>query len=172
MPFAGEILPLSFQLLDQDDTKFCKAVVTDPNGFVIPGSPATLVNIGGGKYTNDTVLMPNEDYVECTYEPYNDAAFTIPDPDHLVGTDVFRLEIPDSVIVDLLNQILNKLNGLALPGAAIKARVVQNKVKEIIKDVNVMKALVEHKQVKSIIEQNPSLTGKIEQNQVDAKIDC
>lgn len=172
MPFAGETIPLSFQLLDQDGTKFCRAVLSNPSGTPLAGTPVAMTHLGGGKYTNDSVLMPNEDYVECRYEPYDDAAFTIPDPDHLVGTDVFRLEIPDSIFLDLLNQILNKLNGLALPGAAIKARVVQNKIKDVIRDANALKALVEHKQVKSVIENNPNLVGKVSQNQVNPKVDC
>lgn len=172
MPFVGETLPLSFQLLDSDPTKFCRAVLSDPLGVAIAGSPVAMTHIGGGKYSSDSVLMPNEDYVECRYEPFNDAGFTIVDPDHLVGTDVFRLEIPDTVIVDLLNQILNKLNGLALPGAAIKARLVQNKVKEIVKDVNTIKALIEHTEVKGVIEQSPNINAKIDQNQVNPKVDC
>lgn len=172
MPFVGEVLPLSFQLLDSDPSKFCRALLATPAGVPIAGSPATLTHIGGGKYSSDAVVMPNEDYVEVKYEPYNDAGFTIPDPDHLAGTDVFRLEIPDSVIVDLINQILNKLNGLSLPGAAIKARLVQNKIKEVIQDANAMKALIEHKEVKAVIDANPEMLAKINQNRVNPKVDC
>ena len=172
MPFLGEVIPLSFQLLDSDNSKFCRAVLTDPAGAPLAGSPVTMVNIGGGKYTSDSVVMPNQDYVECRYEPFNDAGFTIADPDHLVGTDVFRLEIPDTVIVDLINQILNKLNGLSLPGAAIKARLVQNRVKDIIKDTNALKALVEHSDVKGVITDNPEFVAKVSQNKINPKIDC
>jgi len=172
MPFTGEIIPLSFQLLDQDGSKFCKAIITDPLGVDIVGSPATMVHLGGGKYTNDTVVMPNEDYVECRYEPYDDVGLTIVDSDHLVGTDVFRLEIPDTVIVGLLNQILNKLNGLSLPGAAIKAKLVQNKIKDVIVDANALKALIERTDVKSVIQQNPDLVAKINQNKINPKVDC
>jgi hypothetical protein len=171
MPFAGETIPLSFQLLDSDATKFCRAILEEPDGTALAASPVTMVNLGSGKYTNDTVVMPNIDYVECRYEPFNDAGFTIPDPDHLVGTNVFRLEIPDTVIVDLLNQILNKLNGLSLPGAAINARLVQNKIKEVIKDTEAVRALVERQDVKAVIDDNDLIT-KLSQNKVSPKVDC
>lgn len=168
MPFVGEVIPLSFQLLDQDASKFCRAVLSNPAGTTF--ATVSMVNLGGGKYTNDTVLMPNEDYVECQYQPFNDAGFTIPDPDHLVGTDVFRQEIPDTVIVDLINQILNKLNGLSLPGAAINARIVQNRVAEIVEDTQTLKALVEHRDLKTIILNKLGFKAKVSDNNVNAKV--
>ena len=67
MPFVGEVIPLSFQLLDGDSSKFCRAILTDPAGAALGASPVTLSNLGGGKYSDDSVVMPNEDYVECRY---------------------------------------------------------------------------------------------------------
>lgn len=170
MPFTGEIIPLSFQLLDGDASKFCRAILTDASGTPLAESPVTMSNIGGGKYSDDTVLMPNIDYVEATYEPYDDAAHTIVDPDHLLGTDVFRLEVPDSVILAKLDEILAKLNGLALPGAAFDVAIVQNGVKEVITDVQVLKSLVERDDIKAIIaSEQQSVT--VEDNQVIGVID-
>ena len=171
MPYFGEILPLSFQLLDSDATKFCRAIVTNPAGVPIAGSPVALINIGGGKYSSDAVTMPNLDYVEVRYEPYDDALFTIVDPDHLVGTDVFRLEIPDTVIVAKLDQILAKLNGIALPGASFNATLVQTTVRELIEDVRVAKALVNREDVTGLVE-GLETKMNVNQNQILGVVDC
>jgi len=130
-----------------------------------------MVNLGAGKYTNDTVAMPNIDYVECRYEPFDDAGFTIPDPDHLVGTDVFRLEIPDSVIVAKLDEILAKLNQLSLPGAQFNAVIVQNKISEVIVDVQQTKALIERDDIKGVIA-DQVVQGKVDSNEITGKVTC
>jgi hypothetical protein len=171
MPFLGEILPLSFQLLDSDATKFCRAVVTDSAGAPLAGTPVSLSNIGGGKYSSNSLLMPNLDYVEVRYEPYDDALFTVVDPDHLVGTDVFRLEIPDSVIVAKLDQILAKLGGIALPGASFSATLVQNMVNDVITDVKVAKALINREDITGLITDLETKVN-LNQNQILGVIDC
>lgn len=172
MPYVGEILPLSCQLLDGDDTKFLRAVLKEPDGTELAVSPVTMVNIGGGKYSSDTVPMPNLDYVEATYESFDDAGFTIENEDHLLGTDVFRLEVPDSVIVDKLDQILAKLYGLALPGAAIHATLVQNTIKEVINDVQTAKALVERDDIKAVIDQEQSAVAEVSDDEITATVKC
>ena len=172
MPFAGEILPLSFQLLDGDSSKYARAILTDETGTPLAGSPVSLPHIGGGKYSSDAVLMPvGVEYVEATYQSFDDALFTVPDPDHLLGTDVFRLEIPDQVIVDKLNQIIAKLEGIALPGAAIDAVLVQNKISDVIDDAKMAKALIERDNIKGIVENDPTLNGCVNQNQITGVID-
>lgn len=172
MPYAGEILPLSFQLLDSDSSKFCRAVLKEPDGTPLPESPVSLVNIGGGKYTSDAVVMPTIDYVEATYESFDDAGFTVPDEDHLVGTDVFRLEVPDSVIVNKLDQIIAKLDGLALPGAMINATLVQSRIKEVVQDIKAVKGLVEHDDIKGIISADPKIISKVDDQEISTTIDC
>jgi hypothetical protein len=99
VPYLGDIIPLSAQILDSDETKYVWAVLVDPDGNPLPESPVDLEHVGGGKYTSDSVTMPNVSYVECTYEAWDDAAHTIPSDDHLVGTDVFERITPQSVPV-------------------------------------------------------------------------
>jgi hypothetical protein len=172
MPYVGEVLPLSYQLLDGDGSKFVRAVLLEADGTPLAASPVDMPHVSGGKYSADTVTMPNIDYVEATYESYNDAGYTVPDPDHLLGTDVFRLEIPDSVIVDKLDQIIAKLNGLNLPGAAINARLVQNVIGEVVKDAQAAKALLERDNVSAVIEGEGKVKGLIDDNEITAKIAC
>lgn len=108
MPFAGEVLDLSFQLLDGDMTKYVRATLREADGTLF--TQVNLPHIGEGKYATDAVTMPMAiDYLTAVYEPFDDAPFTIVDEDHLLGTDSFRLEVPDSVIVDKLDQILDKI---------------------------------------------------------------
>lgn len=171
MPFVGETVPLSAQMLDGDATKFVRATVTDPDGVAVVGSPFALVNLGGGKYSDDSFSMPNKDYIEVTYESFDDAGFTVPDDDHLLGTDVYRLEIPDSVIIAKLDLILAKLGGLALPGAAINAIIVQNQVNQVIDDVNQIKGLIERKDVTAILKADAQAAAEVSGNQITAEIE-
>lgn len=160
MPFFGETIPLSFQLLDSDSSKFCLAIITDPSGAAHPSSPVAMVSIGGGKYSSDAITMPNVDYVEVRYEPYDDAIHTIPDPDHLVGTDVFRLEVPDSVILDKLDEILEKLNALNPPVAEAEIKITAD-VQDIIYDVLAAKALIQRDNITAIIDDSSRTDVKI-----------
>ena len=71
MPFPGEVVPLSHQISDGDNTLVIKASVVDDTGTVMPGSPFTLANVGSGKYTNNSLIMPaNVLYLEITYNAY------------------------------------------------------------------------------------------------------
>jgi hypothetical protein len=171
MPVEGEILDLSAQLLDGDTSKFIRVDITDPSGAAIAGSPFSLPHLGGGKYGVDTVLMTDDAYLIARYESFNDPGFTTPDPDHLLGSDKFRLEIPDSVILDRLDTIIEKLQGLALPGAAMRAVLVQNKIAEVIEDVNQAKALVERDSLKAAIRKDSQAVGKLDGNEITGKVE-
>jgi len=143
MPTLGQPIPLSHQMLDGDDTKYVTAVLRRPDGTELAGSPYSLVNIGGGKYSLDTVDMPDYDYIECTYLSWEDAIHTIPDEDHLLGTDVFELTVPDSVIVEKLDLIISTLTSLGLPGAMVNVKVVQDTIKAAVEDIREVKALID-----------------------------
>jgi hypothetical protein len=172
MPFVGEVLPLSYQLLDGDTTKFVRVALTDEAGTPLAGSPFAMPHLALGKYSSSAVVMPaGVDYIEATYEPFNDAPFTVPDPDHLFGTDVFRLEVPDSVIVAKLDEIIAKLEGLALPGASFNAILVQNKVKEVINDAKFTKALIEGQDIKGLLMEEKNIKGLVDQGQIKGEID-
>ena len=123
MPFLGEIVRLTNQLWDGDTGKFVRAIVRKTDGTEVTGSPFTLAHIGNGKYTNNTLLMPNEDRLDVTYETYDDAGFTTLSEDHTISTDVYRLEIPDSTILAKLDQILNIVSTFNIPGSAIRVRI-------------------------------------------------
>lgn len=172
MPFVGEVLPLSFQLLDGDTSKFARAILKDEAGVDLGASPVSMPHIGGGKYTSSSVVMPvGVDYIEATYESFDDAGFTIEDEDHLLGTDVFRLEVPDSVIIDKLDEILAKLQGIALPGSAFNVVLVQNQIKEVIEDVLVTKALVERDDVKGIVMADQQTIGKVDNEEIVTEVE-
>jgi len=172
MPVLGDVLPLSFQTLDQAAGLYVRALLKKPDGSSLAGSPVAMDDIGDGKYTSDAIVMPDEDYIECTYEPYIDAAYTTPS-DHLVGTDVFRQEIPDSVIVDKLDQIINILNSLALPGAMIDVKVAQNIVRSAVEELEDVRALVDPAEaVVRTSKEDQGAVVNIDEDELVVKKDC
>ena len=123
MPFLGEIVELSNQLWNGDPTKFVRAVVRDAAGDELTGSPFALTHVGNGKYTNNSLAMPNENRIDVTYETYDDAGFTTLSSEQTISTDVFRLEIPDTTILAKLDSILNIVSTFNIPGSAIRVNV-------------------------------------------------
>lgn len=186
MPFAGETLPLSLQLYDFNTGKFTRVHLADQDGTVLPGSPFNLTHIGNGKYTSDAVVMPTGvDYIEATYEVFASAADrtagTPLDPDYTSATDVYRFEIPDSVLDAKLDQILDKLcniiipklDGFALPGASIKVQIDPSEVEAIIDDVNEAKAILNRDpSVTAKIKSDPKIIAELDDDEVDAKTKC
>lgn len=174
MPFVDETLPLSLQLFDFDATKFTRVVLKNNSGTSLVGSPFNLVHIGNGKYTNDTVVMPaGVDYIEATYETFSSAANrtagTPLDAQYTAATDVFRLEVPATLLLNILNQLLNKLTNLS--GVAVEFET-KEEIESIIADAELMHALIEHKDIKTVIENNKDLLANIDNNELDATIDC
>ena len=177
MPFAGETLPLSLQLWDFDPNKFPRVHLKDENGVTLSGSPFDMIHIGQGKYTNKDVVMPSGVlYIEATYEVFASAsdrtAGTPQDPNYTSATDVFRLEIPDQIIVDKLDLIIQKLDGLALPGASIKVEIDSNEIETMVDDLKEIKALVERDEEAKVKVSQNDINVVTSDDEVDTKIDC
>jgi len=138
MPFLGDILPLSVQALDGTEGLFVRAELTDPNGNQLPESPVDMQDIGGGKYSDDSVNMPLLAYVECTYTAYEDALYTIPSDDHLLGTDVFHLTVPPPVNVSVNDRML-----AVLRQSSLKANIVVPQIRGKLEKTRVRAQLVQ-----------------------------
>lgn len=171
MPFLGDTVPLAFQLLDGDNSKFCRAIVKDPAGVSLAQSPVTLVARGNGNYSANTLSMPNLPYLEVTYESFDDALFTDPDNDHLLGGDTFPLEIPDTVIVDSLISIENKLNGLSLGGGGVITRVSQSVINEVIDDTRELRSLIESGASAVCVDRADDTSTEVREQRVNVTVD-
>ena len=113
MPKIGDIVPLSVQLFDGDETKFVKGVVRDSSETEVSGSPFALTHVSDGRYENSSLVMPSTAFLGATYIIFNDALFTSVSPDHSIATDVFPLEVPDAEILDKLIEIKTLLDQLS-----------------------------------------------------------
>lgn len=89
MPRLGKPIPLTLQEQSGDGTKFVKAVLKDPTGTPIAGSPFTLAHEANGLYKNFAVLMPDFDFVYAQFLVYDDAGFTILNTDIGITEEVF-----------------------------------------------------------------------------------
>jgi len=124
VPQVGDPIPFSVQLFDGDATKFVQALVKDESGTPLGFSPVTLLNVGDGRYEDNSQDFPaGENFVSVTYKIYSDALFTTPSPDHSDATDVFFLELPNTEILECLEQIKDTLqdikdNGVFAMGAS------------------------------------------------------
>lgn len=77
MPRLGTPIPLRLQFSDGDSSKFVRAVVKDPTGTPLAGSPFVLTHTSNGLFTNFAHLMPEVDFISAQYLVYDDAGFTI-----------------------------------------------------------------------------------------------
>lgn len=92
----GQPVPLICQISDGSSDKFVQAIVKDSDGATVSGSPFTLTHVANGKYTNDSLSMPNKNHIKVQYIVYDDAGFSIPS-DYDIVTESFVLNIPEIV---------------------------------------------------------------------------
>lgn len=86
----GQAVPLALQLEDGDTGKFPQAVVRNPAGGAVVGSPFDLAHRGEGGYTNTALTMPTETFLHVTYITYNEVGHTTESAVHLRAQDVFK----------------------------------------------------------------------------------
>lgn len=174
MPFEGETLPLSYQLHDGATNRFCIAILKDENGDSLAGSPFDLYHIGNGKYTSDAALMPSGvKYLECTYEAYDDAGLTILSSIHTSGSDVFRFEIPDQIILDGIEEIISLIENIQARGPFLKGRILDETLRGVIDKANELKGKITREDLKGNVD-DETLKGRLEDsNELNASIkDC
>lgn len=126
MPQFGETIPLSLKLFDGASNKFVRATLRDATGMQIVGSPALLSHVGEGQYTNSSFAMPNTDYVNVSYQVFDDAGLTTLSTLYSDGQERFELDVPDAELLALLLEIKSLLIGLtagAKAGSDIKGTI-------------------------------------------------
>ena len=117
MPNVGDTVPLSVQLFDSDTTKFARATVRDDSGTPVSGSPFSLGHVGNGRYESSSLLFPSgTNYVNATYEIFDDAGFTIFSELHASAIDTFSLTVPTTEIIECLDQLKLLIQGIAQVG--------------------------------------------------------
>lgn len=109
MPQVGETLAISLKLHNTDNSKFVRCILKLANGTNY-GSPFLVPNVGLGQYQEQTHAMPaGTDFVSASFEVFDDAGFSTKSANYTDGTDTFKLEIPNTVIFDILNDLKNLL---------------------------------------------------------------
>lgn len=183
MPKFGEPVVLTLQLFDGAIDKFVRAIVRDPTGTEIGSSPVAMPHVGNGRYEDASVSMPVVDYLNVTYKVFKDALFTQPSLDHSDADDRFTLEVPDSDILALLNEIktntetiINKVNELLGQRIFLEPQLIGK-----VKDVEI-KGLISDDEVKGLVKDVEQLTasvndvneliGKVSLDKLTGKVTC
>ena len=174
MPFAGETLPLSMQLHDGASGYFVIAILKDQDGNAVSGPYVDLFHIGNGKYTSDAVTMPSVGitYIEVTYEVYQDALLTLVSDKHFSGSDVFRFEIPDQVIVDKLDEIIAKLEGTLGSLTAVSATIEVEAIESVIETAKEIKAELTGDSITQVVDAPEEITSVIDAPELTATVEC
>jgi len=177
MPFVGETLPLSLQLFDFNPGKFTRANLSNQDGVDIAGTPFDLVHIGLGKYTSDAVVMPSGVVsIEATYEVFataaNRTAGTPLDSSYTAAKDVFRLEVPDSVLLDLLTSIFDIVTAILgqIIGDLLIGVVPQDELIGVVASDPQVGIIEDADQIGKV--EDDQATGNVEDAGVVGKIDC
>lgn len=94
---VGDSIPLTLKLWDGDTSKFVKAVVVDSDGTNL--GTITLTHVSEGFYQDDSILMPNKEYVTAYYIVYDDPGFATRSVNHQDTADVFALtQLPTEIV--------------------------------------------------------------------------
>ena len=117
---AGQLLPITFQLHDLDDTKFCRAVVRDHTGSQVGFSPVVLSNVGSGQYRNYSATMTNVPFLTATLEAYDDAGFTIISDTHGSAEEKFVQTASSQEIINLLNELKSLIRTGSIDGIQLQ----------------------------------------------------
>ena len=100
-----DLLPLYVQSFNYDAGKYPRAFVTDQDNNPIAGSPFDLSPLGVlGLYGNNSVLVPDNPFVNVQYVFYEDSDYQTVSGDQGAGNDTF-----------LISQDLQLLIGVSLP---------------------------------------------------------
>lgn len=173
MPQVGETVTLSWKLPSQDGSKYMKAVVRTAAGALVAGSPFLMAHIGEGQYLNATDLVMPAAAITASYLIYDDALFTTPAREYGDGSERFDVTVPDSVILDILEQIQDDIQVLVGKSGKINIDGIISKIadiKGIITRQNIT-ASFSQADVEGGTEQS-NVTKKVESPKITAKVGC
>jgi len=169
VPVVGQTIPLALKLWDGVSDKYVKATVRDNAGVEITGSPVLLSHVGEGNYKVDTLLMPDVDFVTTSYIVYDDSLLSTESIDYTHGTDTFLQEVPNSVIVDKLDEIIATLNALQGQSteANLKGYIIGDEVLTgIIQEAEEIKGLISGDSLQGTVsEDSLAIQGNIEDDE-------
>lgn len=107
----GDKIPLSHHLGDGVTGKYVRAVVKNPAGNQIPGSPVTLTDVGNGTYYDDSLEMPSQIAIMAAFSTYEDGAFTEKTEGYDDSFDMFLID--ESEILSLEDSITGAFQDLS-----------------------------------------------------------
>ena len=165
----GEKIPLYMFLEDKDPGKFVQAVVKDPTGAQITGSPVGLSSMGDGSYSTLDLIMPNKDFVAAEFTVFDDAGFTIESVIHFPTAEMYE---KDNAAEILDNDIINVINQISPPGASISVDMDQDDIEADI-DGDTITADVDQDDIDVSIDSDGSLQADIDDENIETEIkDC
>ena len=92
---VGDPVRLRLGLHTLETDKYVIAVVKNPVGNEVAGSPFLLPHKGNGVYGEDALVFPDVTFLEAIYLVYDDAALTLISESNSPGYDYFEKEIFD-----------------------------------------------------------------------------
>ena len=99
----GEKIPLLAHLECLEGSPlYVDAVIKRPDRSSLPGSPFDLGHEGSGVYFDNSVTMPDLEYLTVTYRIFDDVGKTIPSDDYCLVTEIIT-PAPDSAQVITTN---------------------------------------------------------------------
>ena len=76
MPLPGEKMKLKYQAPESVSNLFIRATLRNAEDIVLSESPASLIHVDKGLYTNNNKFFPDTSEVKATIEIFKDAGFT------------------------------------------------------------------------------------------------
>lgn len=128
---SGDTIPLTLKLWDGDTGKYVKAVVVDSDGITL--GTITLTHITEGFYQDDSLTMPNKEFVTVYYIVYDDIGLTTRSVNHQDASEVFALTPLPLEIVKKVDDIIVTVE----PNDAAQIDVTVMEIPETVIDIEV-----------------------------------
>lgn len=157
---VGDGIPLRLQLSDEDSGAFPQAVLRDPTGSELPGSPVDLGHEGDGLYTNNAVSFPDEEFIIAQYKVYQNGGHTIRHECH-----------PDTIEETFVRNIEEEAKTVRVPSGGLIIDVRDSNPVEIEVSSNDKEVFIDSPEESEVDIESTQVTTVIESDNIELDVE-
>jgi len=163
---SGDKIPLTLQINEGITDKYVQAILTDPVGDPLVGSPVALPHLSDGLYTDKSITMPGLTYVTAQYKVFNDVGFLDQADEFGIPLDVFLrrgLDLVESKDASLAGEV----SAMELTGTLTEITEIS---KETSNDIQLLGTITSTSLISTL--ESEELCATLEADEITKEIGC